>query len=117
MSEYYNELYLEELQQGAIEEFTLDRLRSFYLGKPDLLSNAQVMLKESSSILTVSATASLLLSAVVIEVAIKSGILKPIIYGLIHSEAVAEQISKAGVRSFIVQITFLITINDNCYAQ
>ena len=24
---------------------------------------------------------------------------------------------KAGVRSFIVQITFLITINDNCYAQ
>ena len=24
---------------------------------------------------------------------------------------------KAGVRSFIVQITFLIIINDNCYAQ
>lgn len=90
---YMDEMYENEFRERAIEEFTEERLRSYYLENPEILINSLRVLNEAKSLLPTSPTASLLMSAIAIETGFKSGILKPIIYGFIHSDVAAEAIS------------------------
>jgi len=98
MSAYYEELYENELKERAIDEFTEERLTSFYFEHPNILKKSFEILNESKLIIEHSPSASLLLSCSSIEVSIKVGILKPIIYGLVHSEMAAEIIADTTIK-------------------
>lgn len=98
MAAYHEELYENELKERAVEEFTEERLKSFYVENPYILKKPTEFLNESKLIASYSSTASLLLSCSAIEVLIKLGILKPIIYGFVHNEVAAELIADSAIR-------------------
>lgn len=93
MAEYYEELYLSEFKDRAIEEFTEERLRSYYIDHPELFKSALQVLSEAKKVVTISPTSAVLLAAISIEIGFKIGMLKPIVFGFVHSEAAAESIS------------------------
>ena len=94
----YAEIY-DEISSEAIAEFTTDRLRSYYLRNPSLARNVLAIYREAKSLADSSPTAALVLYTTAIEVALKSAVLKPVIYGLVHNESVAELVSDLVVRN------------------
>ncbi len=82
----------EEFKEQAIEEFTFERLRSYYLANKCLAKPAVDYLAEARNFIATNATAGLLFSTIAIEVGLKSTILKPIVYGLVHSGSIADLI-------------------------
>ncbi len=98
MAAYHEELYEKEFKERAIEEFTEERLTSFYFEHPNILKESYEIFNESIMVMKHSPSASLLLSCSSIEVSIKVGILKPIIYGFVHSEMAAEIIADTAIK-------------------
>jgi hypothetical protein len=92
--------YAQYLQNSlqAISEFTAERLMSYYVDNPRVALPARAFVNEAEQLITVSPTAAYLLAAVSIEVAIKDVYLRPIIYGLVHSEAAAGLIAEMALR-------------------
>lgn len=86
------ELYAEHAEQ-AIDDFIRGRLRSFYAENPTVAVNPTKFARKAKELISTDPTASLFYSSVAIEVFIKSVILKPVIAGLVHSEAAAELIA------------------------
>lgn len=86
--EWLDQLY-EEHREQAIEEFTEERLQSYYRNNPELVQSARSVLQEARNLLPYSARASIVLAGTVIEVGIKRAILGPIVFGLVHDESVA----------------------------
>jgi len=83
------ELYPEHKEQ-AIAEFTSERLRSFYLKNPDTAVNAVRSIKEAKSLLNHGhPSASYVFSVSAIEQFLKAAVLKPVVYGLVHADALA----------------------------
>lgn len=95
---WYAEIY-EEISTEAITEFTFERLRSYYLKNPHLAKNVYSIYGEALAVAESSPTAALVLFTTVIEVALKTTLLKPVIYGLVHNEAVADLISDLVVKN------------------
>ena len=87
------ELYAEHSEQ-AIHEFTSERLRSFYVENPLLITAPLNSLAESRTLLTDHPAAALVFAVSAIEVALTSVLLKPIVYSLIHSESAAGLITE-----------------------
>lgn len=86
------ELYPEHKDQ-AISEFTNERLQSFYLKNPDVMRPAVDALQEGKKLLdNQHYPASLVFFVTSIELLLKATLLKPVIYGLIHNEALADVI-------------------------
>lgn len=86
------ELYDEHKEQ-AIDEFINDRLRSFYMSNPGIAVHARLFERKANELIDSDPTCSLIYSSIATEVIIKSVILKPIISGLVHSEAVSELVA------------------------
>src|SRR5437016_11002375 len=76
----------DELFQQAVREFTADRLKSYYVAQPRLALPALDSLKESQSLLASHPKAALVFAMTAIEVTIKTVLLKPIVFGLVHTE-------------------------------
>lgn len=95
--QWYHEL-VDDISKEAISEFTLERLRSYYIANNLVAKNALAMFKEAESLLDSSPSASLVLFTTSIEVGLKVVLLKPVIYGLIHNESVADLIAELSVR-------------------
>ncbi|WP_291992238.1 hypothetical protein [Candidatus Accumulibacter sp. ACC003] len=91
------ELY-EEHRQRAIEAFVSDRLASYYLEHPNISEQALVFFKKAKFYREADPVASLLFSCTTTEVLLKTVILKPIVYGLVHTESLAELIASGLVR-------------------
>jgi hypothetical protein len=113
MSEYYEELYLSEFKERAIQEFTAERLSSYYIDNSNLLSDSFRALDEAKKVASLSPTSGLIMAAISIEIAFKIGLLKPIVFGFVHSEAVAESISdtvikQTGIDRFKVLLVTLL---------
>lgn len=107
MEEFYDqmreELYLEEEDQ-IIADFTADRLQSFYLKNPQVMRPAVDAIQEGKKLQAgehYSAALIFFISAV--EILLKTTLLKPVIYGLIHNEALAEVV----VKNFLSQSGFV----------
>ncbi len=84
------ELYPDHKLQ-AIEEFTADRLLSFYIQHPTVMLQAIDALQEGKTLLELkrySAAVVFFVSAV--ELLLKATLLKPVVYGLVHHEALAD---------------------------
>lgn len=95
---WYSEIY-DEISSEAISEFTLERLRSYYVQNPHLARKVYSLYSEALAVADHSSTAALMLFTSVIEVGLKTTLLKPVIYGLVHNDAVADLVSDLVVRN------------------
>jgi len=86
--EYMAELY-EEHKKEAIEEFTFERLQSYYINNKLMAQPAFSALSDARSLIESNKSAALIFSAIAMEVGLKTTLLKPIVYGLVHTESVA----------------------------
>lgn len=88
------ELYPEHKSQ-AIEEFTRERLRSYYVQSPEVMLPAVKMLQEANKLLNIGGcAASTVFSAASYELLLKATLLRPVISGLIHNEGLANVIAE-----------------------
>ena len=90
--EFLSQLY-EEHKERAIEEFKDDRLQSYYREHPDVAQPARIALQEARELLPDHPAASLIFSAITVELGLKEVLLKPIVYGLIHDESTAGMVA------------------------
>ncbi len=89
LSELYEEQKYEEYRTEAIEEFTDERLKSYFLDNRLLAQRAVEALSAARALIGTNVTASFLFAAISVEVGLKTTLLKPIVYGLVHAESVA----------------------------
>ena len=89
---------VDEISQQAIDEFTSARLRSYYLSNPDLAVGAVALYREAKTLVSMSPSAALVLFVTSIEVGLKVALLKPVVYGLVHNESVADLVSNLAVK-------------------
>src|SRR5258706_1301538 len=83
------ELYPEHRNQ-AIEEFTSERLQSYYLKNPDVAVHGVGSYKEAQSLLEHGHPSACVVFAVTsIEQSLKAALLKPVVFGLIRMESLA----------------------------
>jgi hypothetical protein len=91
------ELYPAHKEQ-AIGEFTAERLRSYYLKNPGLTINGRRTFRQARELYRLGHLGPALVCGVtVIEVFFKVGFLRPVVYGLVHSDALAEAVVKAAL--------------------
>jgi hypothetical protein len=95
--EWLSEL-VDQVSKEAVDQFAFDRLRSYYLGHPDVAVNAIATFREAERLQELSPTAALVLYTTSIELGLKIALLKPVVYGLVHNESVAELVSDLAVK-------------------
>jgi hypothetical protein len=91
--DHANELF-EKYYDEAIAQFTSERLSSYYIANPNLAAQAYTALVYAKSLLSSHPRAALVFAATAIEVTIKTVLLRPIVYGLVHNESVADFITE-----------------------
>ncbi|MDR7307044.1 hypothetical protein [Rhodoferax saidenbachensis] len=96
--EWFAEIH-ESIAAEAISGFTSGRLRSYYVQNPSIARNVFAIYREAKSAVSVSPTAALVLFTAAIEVTLKTTILKPVIYGLVHNESIADLVSDLVVKN------------------
>jgi hypothetical protein len=83
--------FIEEISLQAISDFTNERLRSFYEQNTNLMRPAIDAFQEGKKLYNSTYySASLVFFMTCIELLLKATILKPIVSGLVHHEALAE---------------------------
>lgn len=87
--EHYDELHREHYAE-AVKEFTAERLQSYYLTYPAMAGTAIGMMEEATILRKEHPNAALLFAASAVEITIKHLLVKPIVNGLVHNEAVAD---------------------------
>lgn len=91
------ELYPEHKAQ-AIIDFTYERLRSFYASHLDILVPAARNFKLAKTLLASNQpAAALVFAASATELFLKGALLRPVVYGMVHSEAIAELVVDAAL--------------------
>lgn len=79
----------DDLYGEVIEQFTSERLQSFYLTNPSVAENARVALQEARSLADLHPAAALVFAAIAIEVGLKTTLLKPILHGMVNMDSAA----------------------------
>lgn len=83
--------FIEEISNQAIREFSNDLLRSFYEKNPNIMRPAVEALQEGKELYALKHySASLVFFMTSIELLLKVTVLKPVVYGLVHHEALAD---------------------------
>lgn len=83
------ELYPEHKAQ-AIQEFTAERLKSFYVEQPKVMLPAVLAYREAKKLHSLEHyAAAVIFSVTAIEVFLKATLLKPVVFGLVHHETLA----------------------------
>jgi hypothetical protein len=90
--EYMAQLY-EEHKEQAIQEFIDERLKSYYNDHRLLAKPAFSALTEAKNLVHANSTAAFLLSAIAVEVGMREALVKPIVFGLVHTLSVASLIT------------------------
>jgi hypothetical protein len=84
------ELYPEHKAQ-AIDEFTAERLRSFYVDNPRVMCPAVDAIQEGQRLAqNAHNAAAVVFFVTAIEILLKATLLKPVVHGLVHSEGLAD---------------------------
>ncbi len=86
--EWYSQL-VDEISRDAIGDFQTERLQSYYLTYRDVAKNGIDRYLEAKALQPTHSTAALVPFTTAAEVGLKSVLLKPVIYGLVHNNAVA----------------------------
>jgi hypothetical protein len=92
-----NELY-EAHKDQAVREFTTERLRSYYLKNPDLAAAGPRLFRDAKTLFKAGHFGPALVWAVTLtEVIFKGAVLRPLVYGLVHSDALADLVVQAAL--------------------
>lgn len=94
--EWYSNL-VDEISRDAIAEFQIERLQSFYLEHPDIARNAIERYGEAKELFSSYPGAALVLFVTATEVALKVVLLKPVVHGLVHNDAVAALVADLAI--------------------
>jgi hypothetical protein len=84
----------DDLFGHVVEKFTTERLQSYYVDHPDVVARALWASGEAKGLIAAHPEASLVFAVTSSEVTVKAGMLKPILHGLVHDEAVAAFVSE-----------------------
>lgn len=88
------ELYPEHKVQ-AIDEFTTERLKSFYVGNPSVMRPAVETILEAKALLAGTHwSAAVVFYASAVELLMKETLLRPVVFGLVHIPDLAEIVMK-----------------------
>lgn len=91
------ELYPEH-KALAILDFTYERLRSFYVANPEVLVPAVRNFNQAKVLLNEQHYApALVFAASATELFLKGSLLRPVVFGLVHSESLAELVVSAAL--------------------
>jgi len=96
LREFGHEFLYQEHYEEAVKEFTVERLQSYYVAHPQLAGPAHESLLYAQSLMPAYPKAALVFAAAATELAVKTVLLKPIVFGLVHTE---------GLASFITDLT------------
>jgi hypothetical protein len=91
------EIFYEQLYDEIVGDFTDSRMRSFYVNEPEVAVPALRALADARSLRSQHSTAAFLFAVVAAEVGLRSVLLKPIIYGLVHSATAAALITELAI--------------------
>jgi len=89
--------FYEELFDEIVRDFTDARLRSYFMAHPELAMPAAQALADARALVPTHTTGGFLFGAIAAEVALRAVLLKPILYGLVHSDTAAALITKAAI--------------------
>jgi hypothetical protein len=90
LKDFGPELYDEHYHE-AVQEFTTERLKSYYLKNPAIASAATSVLDEAAALVKARhPNAAFLFYVIAAEITINHLLAKPIVIGLVHNEAVAD---------------------------
>ena len=83
--------WYEKVSNQAVDDFMMERLRSYYVANPAVMRPAVDALLEAQRLYKNGHyAATVLFSASCIEILLKITILKPVFYGLVHNERLAD---------------------------
>jgi hypothetical protein len=91
-AKFYDELY-----NDAISHFATSRLQAFYLAHPMVIQAPLDALNEARSLALNHPSAALVFAIAATEVCFKAALLKPIFYGLVHTESSAELLMELAI--------------------
>lgn len=89
--------FYEELYDEIVQDFTAARLRSYFIENPDLAAPAARALADARALTAVHQTAGFMFGAIALDVALGAVLLRPIVYGLVHSDTAAALITKLAI--------------------
>ena len=90
------ELYPEHKEQ-AIDEFIEERMRSYYLKNPNIIQAPIDSYLHANELLGISPRGALVMYTTAVELFLKSVLLKPVLFGMINNENIAELIVDSSV--------------------
>jgi hypothetical protein len=74
-------------------QFQTERLRSYYLDQPAAAAPSYRSLDEARSVMSLSPSSACVLATTSTELTLKEALLRPLIAGLVHHEALAEHVT------------------------
>lgn len=92
MDEFYDRVSDElfpEHKEIAIEEFIEERMQSYFLQNPNIIAPAIDCSNHANQLMEVSPQGALTMYTTAIELFIKSALLKPVLFGMVHNENIA----------------------------
>ncbi|MCK4445604.1 MAG: hypothetical protein KAW56_00820 [Candidatus Marinimicrobia bacterium] len=92
MDNFYDRISEElfpEHKEIAIEQFIEERMQSYFLANPNIIDTPMKCSNDAGKIMEVSLACSLVMFTTAIELYLKSVLLKPVLYGMIHNEKIA----------------------------
>lgn len=95
--EWYAEL-VDRISGEAVEQFTFERMRSYYASHRKIAIPVVSIYREAETLIAQSPSAAAVLFVTAIELGLKITLLKPVIYGLVHNEQVADLVSDLAVK-------------------
>jgi hypothetical protein len=87
------ELFQENYEE-AVSQFTTERLQSYYLKHPDLILPSHEALQTAQLLIASHPDAALVFATTSSELTITAALLRPIVYGLVHTEALASIVTE-----------------------
>jgi len=88
------ELFYEELYEEIVRDFKDDRLRSFFLDEPKVVTPAVGALETARSLLPQHDTAAFIFGAIATEVGLRLAFIRPIAHSLVHTASVVAWITR-----------------------
>ncbi len=100
MDDFYDRISEElfpEHKEIAIEEFIEERMQSYYLKNPNIIAPAIECSNHANELMEVSPQCALVMYTTAIELYLKSVLLKPVLFGMVHNESIAGLIVDSSV--------------------
>jgi len=101
MDDFYDqmskELYPEHKEQ-AIDEFIEERMRSYFLKHPEIINAPMECFFHGEECAKFSPSCAVVMYTTANELYLKSVLLKPLLYGMIHNENVATYLAEANAK-------------------